>query len=941
MIINSVSNTVQYRPQNNSPEAGQSTSNDPLAYIELPDINSYYQLEEHPDFKSIQAQFLNDIEQLKTVANTFVGEKFNSQMDQFYSNIEDPAYETQESLYLLYRDTRYIIHALLPLLQEPELSEQKKDAIALLLDDCLDDIDLCFHGVYSRFHQAYININIASEAIKDICFTIRQELYKNCIQVFLYELQQKHPNSITEDMHVHIATALYNLHCEKLGLPEIEDSYATLYPFKDYVPEFSKAVNFALHPANIIDKLVENWNDKLDAGLTQMGIEHWRTELINAKELTTERLEAIEDTLIKPANERLNTSSNHSLSISDVFELHDDDHYKLHRVKERFQAKAALIISNASGRPLCPVPLKSDLNLYIGTIDSLFFWVFRHDGALPTDASLSFSADNHTTLTLFHLQSVDFSSLLTPTAHAVLSQAIKQTTDPSHFAVFFLPTHTKNQYQHNPEILKLIRLHLCNILSSNQTFSDALIQSVCNRLLSKEHILTNDSLDWLIGTPIVNKILLTLVANKVDITCSTKNFNICHIQDLSTEELCKLFDKKKCQQLFKQAFLLVQEKTMALLLQTGHCDAMCNFLNSQECSPLMLFAERGDLASINYLLKISKLKINQTDKTNLYSALHIAAHYGHVECLEALLKSPEIDANIKNNKGYTPLHIAILSEQIQSVSTLLNSEKVNAHLTDKEFKSALQFAMKVKSVDIVQMVLGIPEYDVNKRDISKNTAIHTACKFGFDEGISILGTFASADLYAINLKGFNGLHYASKFGQLACVDFFLKNTHINVNDTTYVGSTPLHLATQFNHIPCMKALLAHQNIDINLKDYDGNTPLLIAAKLNLPEAIKLLLQKPSINNNACPSTQPAIRVNLRQGYLFGKGALSHAILKRHIECAKLLIADHRTDINQFSLLHTPLTLARKHGLTEIVDILENDSRLNHRRDHVLKVLKCQ
>ena len=46
------------------------------------------------------------------------------------------------------------------------------------------------------------------------------------------------------------------------------------------------------------------------------------------------------------------------------------------------------------------------------------------------------------------------------------------------------------------------------------------------------------------------------------------------------------------------------------------------------------------------------------------SALHLAAQYGHDECVELLIKDAQQDTlNIRNGENHTPLHLAVIYNQ--------------------------------------------------------------------------------------------------------------------------------------------------------------------------------------------------------------------------------------------------------------------------------------
>lgn len=75
-----------------------------------------------------------------------------------------------------------------------------------------------------------------------------------------------------------------------------------------------------------------------------------------------------------------------------------------------------------------------------------------------------------------------------------------------------------------------------------------------------------------------------------------------------------------------------------------------------------------------------------------------------VDCVELLLKVPNIEINAKDVNKIVPLHLAC----------------------------------KNKNVDIVKLLVSCNEIDINAQDSSGFTALHYACESGNEEIVSIL-----------------------------------------------------------------------------------------------------------------------------------------------------------------------------------------------------------
>lgn len=72
--------------------------------------------------------------------------------------------------------------------------------------------------------------------------------------------------------------------------------------------------------------------------------------------------------------------------------------------------------------------------------------------------------------------------------------------------------------------------------------------------------------------------------------------------------------------------------------------------------PLHEAAKRGNLNFLNECLQ-NKVSVNGLDKSGS-TALHWAAHGGHIDCVMQLMQLPNCQLNVQNKLGDTPLHAA-------------------------------------------------------------------------------------------------------------------------------------------------------------------------------------------------------------------------------------------------------------------------------------------
>ena len=183
--------------------------------------------------------------------------------------------------------------------------------------------------------------------------------------------------------------------------------------------------------------------------------------------------------------------------------------------------------------------------------------------------------------------------------------------------------------------------------------------------------------------------------------------------------------------------------------------------NSEGKTALMIASERGDLASVRFLLDagadislvdsrsensfykavqaehgpvIEHILDTMAHKINLDQSLfHMAAAKCLHRSVEMILQRSEFRLNLNrvDPSGQTPLMLAASNGCVQVVKTLLNmgssAVDINARSTD-DGTTALSIAARNGRVDITQTLLSQPDVDVNSRDNCNQTALHEACK---------------------------------------------------------------------------------------------------------------------------------------------------------------------------------------------------------------------
>lgn len=195
-------------------------------------------------------------------------------------------------------------------------------------------------------------------------------------------------------------------------------------------------------------------------------------------------------------------------------------------------------------------------------------------------------------------------------------------------------------------------------------------------------------------------------------------------------------------------------------------------------------------------------------------AIHLAAQYGHLECIQ-LLNKAGVELDVAGANRMTPLIIAAAYGHYHLVQWLVeNGAKVIKK--DKFKRSALILAVLNGQVTIATYLLQNGA-EFGQEDSSGITAMHYAAAYDFPQFFDILKQAGASQ---------------------------------NVSDTQNL--TPLTVAMLKNNLLSMKKLLSYSDTDVNCKDNQGRSLIVVAvdtlSKTNF-EHIKFLLEDKNADPN--------------------------------------------------------------------------------------------
>ncbi|XP_061099638.1 ankyrin repeat and SOCS box protein 2-like [Conger conger] len=244
----------------------------------------------------------------------------------------------------------------------------------------------------------------------------------------------------------------------------------------------------------------------------------------------------------------------------------------------------------------------------------------------------------------------------------------------------------------------------------------------------------------------------------------------------------------------------------------------------EQADPLFQAIWDGNVRKVRELVKLSPKSMGEPYREG-WIALHEAAYYGQVECLQILLRARPDMINKRSDRNQTPLFLAVSRNNVPCVEFLLeNGGDPDMPNTHKE--TPLLKACERENAETVAVLLNHGAL-VNKPCVEGWTALHEAvCRNSVE--ICEMLVKAGAKVNARNMYGISPLFSAAQSGQLDSLRFLLKSG-ADINSQANDGATALYEASKNGHEEIVEFLLS-QNADANRAAKCGFLPLHIAAE---------------------------------------------------------------------------------------------------------------
>ncbi|XP_065254386.1 ankyrin repeat domain-containing protein 29 [Emys orbicularis] len=213
-------------------------------------------------------------------------------------------------------------------------------------------------------------------------------------------------------------------------------------------------------------------------------------------------------------------------------------------------------------------------------------------------------------------------------------------------------------------------------------------------------------------------------------------------------------------------------------------------------------ARKGNLALLQLLLNSGRVDVDCRDSLGT-TALMVASHYGHIECVRELVLQGA-DINLQRESGTTALFFAAQQGHNDVVRFLF------------EFGASTEFRTK-----------------------DGGTALLAACQYGHTRVVETLLKHG-ANIHDQLCDGATALFLAAQGGYLDVIRLLL-SSGAKVNQPRQDGTAPLWIASQMGHSEIVRVMLL-RGADRDATRNDGTTALLKAANKGYHDVIEELLK---------------------------------------------------------------------------------------------------
>jgi ankyrin repeat protein len=175
------------------------------------------------------------------------------------------------------------------------------------------------------------------------------------------------------------------------------------------------------------------------------------------------------------------------------------------------------------------------------------------------------------------------------------------------------------------------------------------------------------------------------------------------------------------------------------------------------------------------------------------TAVMLAAQHGQLAMVNFLLSRGGVDVSPLDADGVTALLHAVTLGDTALVQTLLGVENVTVTAAEPDYRgrtSLIQASFK-NDLAIMDELLEAGAVDVNACMPNGMTALMTAAARGYGSGVRMLLKAAGIRVNATDARGYTALLHAVVGTQIACSVLLIEHSDVDVNCGDLKGVTPL------------------------------------------------------------------------------------------------------------------------------------------------------
>ncbi|XP_056152735.1 poly [ADP-ribose] polymerase tankyrase-2 [Lampris incognitus] len=315
---------------------------------------------------------------------------------------------------------------------------------------------------------------------------------------------------------------------------------------------------------------------------------------------------------------------------------------------------------------------------------------------------------------------------------------------------------------------------------------------------------------------------------------------------------------------------------------------------------------------------------NVNEKTkDMLTPLHLASEKSHNDVIEVLVKH-DAKVNAVDNLGQTALHCAAHCGHLQTCRLLLNSGCDPLLMSLQGFSPSQLGNESVQEILQEGVMIGNSDMDRQLLEASKSGDLETVKK---------LCTLQNVNCRDVEGRQSTPLHFAAGYNRLAVVEYLLQHG-ADVHAKDKGGLVPLHNACSYGHYEVAELLVLHGAV-VNVADLWKFTPLHEAAAKGKYEICKLLLQHGAdpMRKNRDGNTPLDLVKDADtdiQDLLRGDAALLDAAKKGCLARVKKLCSPQNVNCRDTQGRHsTPLHLAAGYNNLEVAEyLLQHGAEVN-------------